>query len=164
MDLTDDDVLEIMKIFEQSKFSYLHLEHGGRHITLSKPGYRPAGAAALPTAAAPAPPNVPPPLAAKAASAGPAVPASEEPSDPALVPVTAPMMGVFYAAPSPSEPPFVQLGQHVSAEATLGLIEVMKVFASLKSDAPGVVERILVGNGQSVEVGQALFLIRPDTG
>ncbi len=49
MDLTDDDVLEILKLFEQSKFDFLHLEHGDRKITISKPGYGPpAGSAAAP--------------------------------------------------------------------------------------------------------------------
>ena len=72
------------------------------------------------------------------------------------------MMGKFYAAPSPSDPPFVEIGQRVAAGATLGLIEVMKVFASVKTEIAGVVERILVANGQSVEYGQALFFIRPE--
>ena len=79
-----------------------------------------------------------------------------------LLAVTAPMVGKFYAAPSPSEPPFVMPGTKVAAGATVGLIEVMKVFASIKTETAGVIERILVSNGQFVEFGQTLFWIRPD--
>jgi acetyl-CoA carboxylase biotin carboxyl carrier protein len=158
MDLTEDDVLEILKLFEHSKFDYLHLEQGGRKITVSKGGYVPArtDAEPAPTDAAPGRP-VPPP----------SVPQQQPKPEIAvvgegLVAMTAPMMGKFYAAPSPSDPPFVEIGQWVAAGATLGLIEVMKVFASVKTEIAGVVERILVANGQSVEYGQALFFIRPD--
>jgi acetyl-CoA carboxylase biotin carboxyl carrier protein len=72
------------------------------------------------------------------------------------------MVGKFYAAPSPSDPPYVQEGARVEAGATVGLIEVMKVFTSIKTETAGVVERILVGNGEFVEYGQALLLIRSD--
>jgi biotin carboxyl carrier protein len=53
-------------------------------------------------------------------------------------------------------------GTKVAAGATVGLIEVMKVFASIKTETAGVIERILVSNGQFVEFGQTLFWIRPD--
>ncbi len=77
------------------------------------------------------------------------------------MPVTAPMVGKFYSAPSPQDPPYVQEGTKVEAGATVGLIEVMKVFTSIKTASAGVIERILVKNGEFVEFGQTLFLIRP---
>ena len=167
MELTEDDVLEILKLFEQSKFDFLQLEQGERKITVSKGGYRsarldssPAAAPArlLPVAgAAPAAGAVP-----TAGAAPQALPAERAPPDPGLLPVTAPMVGKFYAAPSPSDPPFVIPGSKVAAGATVGLIEVMKVFASIKTETAGVIERILVSNGQFVEFGQTLFWIRPD--
>jgi acetyl-CoA carboxylase biotin carboxyl carrier protein len=161
MELTDDDVLEILKLFEQSKFDFLQLEQGERKITVSKSGYRGGQAAPLAApvaaparaAAADGPPAAPEPQAPPAASAAP---------EPGLLPVTAPMVGKFYAAPSPSDPPFVTPGTHVAAGATVGLIEVMKVFASIKTETAGTIERILVSNGQFVEFGQTLFWIRPD--
>ena len=151
MELTDDDVLEILKLFEQSKFEFLQLEQGERKITVSKSGYQ--GGQAAPLAAPVAAPAAPEPQAPPAAGAAP---------EPGLLPVTAPMVGKFYAAPSPSDPPFVTPGTHVAAGATVGLIEVMKVFASIKTETAGVIERILVSNGQFVEFGQTLFWIRPD--
>jgi acetyl-CoA carboxylase biotin carboxyl carrier protein len=160
MELTDDDVLEILKLFEQSKFDFLHLEHGDRKITISKPGYvPPAGAVTSSTAPghAPAPPSTPKTVPdTKAAGSEP------EAIDEGLVAVPAPIVGKFYSAPSPNDPPFVAIGDRVTVDATLGLIEVMKVFTSIKSTVTGVVERILVSNGTAVEYGQALFLIRPD--
>jgi acetyl-CoA carboxylase biotin carboxyl carrier protein len=162
MELTEDDVLEIIKLFEQSKFDFLQLEQGERKITISKGGYVSARADAAPARAlgtpAPAAPAVP------AASPTPerAAPEREAP-EPGWLPVAAPMVGKFYAAPSPSEPPFVVPGAKVAAGATVGLIEVMKVFASIKTETAGVIERILVSNGQFVEFGQTLFWIRPDS-
>src|ERR1700742_1208948 len=102
MELTEDDVLEILKLFEQSKFDYLQLQEGERKITVSKGGYVPSGAP--PALASPAP---------VAASAPRPVATSSPPkaevltADPGLVPVTAPMVGKFYAAPSPSDPAYV---------------------------------------------------------
>ena len=159
MELTEDDVLEILKLFEQSKFDFLQLEQGERKITLSKGGYVPARIDTA-SVAAPARPSpgaeVPPAAAAQTAPAASAAP------DPGLLPVTAPMVGKFYSAPSPSDPPFVTQGSKVAAGATVGLIEVMKVFASIKTETAGTIERILVSNGQFVEFGQTLFWIRPD--
>jgi acetyl-CoA carboxylase biotin carboxyl carrier protein len=164
MELTEDDVLEILKLFEQSKFDFLQLEQGERKITVSKGGY----VSARTDAALAAAPSRPLPAAGGAApAAAPAVPAESaalerQAPEPGLLPVTAPMVGKFYAAPSPSDPPFVVPGTKVAAGATVGLIEVMKVFASIKTETAGVIERILVSNGQFVEFGQTLFWIRPD--
>ena len=148
MDLTEDDVFEILKLFEQSKFNYLHIEQGELKLTVSKDGHVPL-TADVPSAPAKALP------AAQARVA--AVPVDE-----GLITVTAPMVGTFYAAPSPSDPPYVEAGGRVAADATLGLIEVMKVFTAVKTEIAGTVEKILVSNAQTVEFGQPLFLIRPD--
>jgi acetyl-CoA carboxylase biotin carboxyl carrier protein len=158
MELTEEDVIEILKLFENSKFDFLQLEQGERKITVSKGGYVPAGAAA---ATAPAAPAAPRPQAAAAPQ--PAAKAEPAPIPDGLVPVTAPMVGKFYAAASPSDPPYVEVGTRVAVGATVGLIEVMKVFASIKTETAGVIERILVTNGEFVEFGQPLFLLRPDT-
>jgi acetyl-CoA carboxylase biotin carboxyl carrier protein len=161
MELTDDDVLEILKLFEQSKFDFLQLEQGERRITVSKGGYTPAGmggagaaisSAASSAAASPSPMPIPQPAAKPAASSIPE----------GLVAVTAPMVGKFYSAAAPSDPPYVEVGSKVAAGATVGLIEVMKVFASVKTETAGVVERILVSSGEFVEFGQPLFLLRPN--
>jgi acetyl-CoA carboxylase biotin carboxyl carrier protein len=156
MELTEDDVIEILKLFEQSKFDFLQLQHGERKITVSKGGYVPVSAGG---ATAPAPVMAP---ASHTPAPSPAVKPVAAPIDHGLVPVTAPMVGKFYAAASPSDPSYVEVGTKVAAGATVGLIEVMKVFASIKTETAGVIERILVSNGEFVEFGQPLFLLRPD--
>jgi acetyl-CoA carboxylase biotin carboxyl carrier protein len=173
MELTEDDVLEILKLFEQSKFDFLQLEQGERKITVSKGGYVPTTAggtrAATPSSssvasASAAATNVAAPSSTLAAAPVPQAEAKPVPSSiPAgLVAVTAPMVGKFYSAPAPSDPPYVEVGSKVVAGATVGLIEVMKVFASIKTETAGVIERILVSSGEFVEFGQPLFLLRPN--
>lgn len=73
---------------------------------------------------------------------------------------TAPMVGVFYAASNPGESPFVQVGQTVSAGETLGIIEAMKIMNPIEATQSGVVEEILVKNGEVIEFGQPLFRYR----
>jgi acetyl-CoA carboxylase biotin carboxyl carrier protein len=162
MELSDDDVLEILKLFEQSKFDFLQLEHGERKITVSKGGYVASASNAAVHALPRASPASAPGTQAVAASTSAAAAAQVLSVDNGLVPVTAPMVGKFYAAAAPSDPPYVQQGDKVAVGATVGLIEVMKVFASIKTEVAGTLEKILVTNGQFVEFGQALFLIRPE--
>ena len=167
MELTEDDVLEIIKLFEQSKFDFLQLEQGERKITVSKGGYVSARADAAPARPSPAAGGVGLRRCTAALRPRARRPQREAPEREApeagLLPVAAPMVGKFYAAPSPSDPPFVVPGAKVAAGATVGLIEVMKVFASIKTETAGVIERILVSNGQFVEFGQTLFWLRPDS-
>ena len=73
---------------------------------------------------------------------------------------TSPMVGVFYAAPSPGEAPFVKVGQTVSAGETLGIIEAMKIMNPIEATQSGVVEEILVKNGDVIQFGQPLFRYR----
>src|SRR5689334_9286387 len=149
MDLTEDDVLEILKLFEQSKFDFLQLEQGERKITVSKGGYVPGtsgGRAAGPSDASPAAPP-----AAPTSAPVPQSPAKPSGIPDGLVAVTAPVVGRFYSAAAPSDPPYVEVGSKIAVGATVGLIEVMKVFTSIKSEIAGVIERILVSNGEFVE-------------
>ena len=73
---------------------------------------------------------------------------------------TAPMVGVFYIAPSPGEAPFVKVGQTVSAGESLGIIEAMKIMNPIEATQSGVIEEILVKNGDVVQFGQPLFRYR----
>ena len=74
---------------------------------------------------------------------------------------TAPMVGVFYAAPNPGEAPFVKIGQTISAGETLGIIEAMKIMNPIEATQSGVIEEILVKNGDIIQFGQPLFRFRP---
>jgi acetyl-CoA carboxylase biotin carboxyl carrier protein len=166
MELSEDDVLHILKLIDESKFDYFQLEVGELKITVSKgepipqvssprPGAVAAPAAApaeapkpSPAAAAPAQQSVTPKTESKAAAEG-------------LLPITAPLLGTFYVAPEPGAPPFVQVGATITEDATVGLIEVMKVFNSVRAGVKGTVVEVVAQNGQFVEFGQTLFLVKP---
>ena len=75
--------------------------------------------------------------------------------------IHSPMVGTFYAAPDPDSPPFVQVGSNVGPSTVVCVLEAMKVFSEIKAETSGTVERILVRDGEAVEYGQPLFLIRP---
>ncbi|HNQ49171.1 MAG TPA: acetyl-CoA carboxylase biotin carboxyl carrier protein [Hydrogenophilus thermoluteolus] len=84
------------------------------------------------------------------------------PADSGLPPghvVKSPMVGTFYRAPSPTAPPFVEVGSHVTVGDRLCIIEAMKLMNEIEADVAGVVKAILVENGQPVEYGQPLFVI-----
>ena len=75
--------------------------------------------------------------------------------------VTSPMIGTFYASPSPGEPPFVQEGDEVEVGQVIGIIEAMKIMNEITSEHDGVISKILVKNAQAVEYGQPLVHITP---
>jgi acetyl-CoA carboxylase biotin carboxyl carrier protein len=78
-----------------------------------------------------------------------------------VVAIRAPMLGIFYRASAPGERPFIEEGQQVRADDTVCLIEVMKLFNSLRAGVDGKVVRILAGNGDLVEFDQPLIFIAP---
>ncbi len=169
--LTEDEVLQILDLVEKSNFDYLDLEIGDLKLTVSKSGVPAVPATVSVTQAAPAPaaapaveaPAAPAPAASEPAPAAESAPASQPVTvKEGTVPIPAPMVGTFYATPEPGAPPFVKLGDHVDAETTVGLVEVMKVFNAVSSGAAGTIDEVCVESGQFVEHGQTLFLVRPD--
>jgi acetyl-CoA carboxylase biotin carboxyl carrier protein len=162
MDLTEDEVLEILKLIEESNFDFLNVEVGDLKLTVSKGGFVPdmSGETPIPAVTVPvevrpdAPPEPSPPAKP---------PAGEDLAGrEGLVPVTAPMVGTFYAAPDPESPAFVEKGARVDGDTTMGLIEVMKVFTAIRAGISGVIAEVLVSNAEFVEYGQDLFLIEPE--
>lgn len=79
------------------------------------------------------------------------------PTVPVGLTINSPLAGVFYRAPRPNSPPFVEAGQQVSSGQTLCIVEAMKLMNEITAEAPLKVLRVLVENGQVVEAGQALF-------
>ena len=151
MELTDEDVREILDLIDRSTFDYFEIEYRGLRLTVSK----------TPVAAAPVQSST----RAPAPEAGPA-PALRKTRDipDGLAAIPAPMVGTFYPAPEPGAPPFVSAGDRVEPDTTVGLIEVMKVFTAVTAGMAGIVEEALAGNAQGVEYGEPLFLVRPDGG
>jgi acetyl-CoA carboxylase biotin carboxyl carrier protein len=87
----------------------------------------------------------------------------EAPSTPAVPEghiVTSPMVGTMYRAPAPDQPPFVEIGKTVQVGDTLCIVEAMKMLNQIEADKAGTITAILVENGQPVEFGQPLFVIK----
>lgn len=127
------------------------------------PGRAPVAAPAAPVAAAPAPvAAAPAPVAAAPAPVASAAPVPTAPaaSDPSIKLVTSPMVGTFYATPSPENPPFVTVGSPIKADSVVCIIEAMKVMNEIQSEISGTVVECLVANGTSVEFGQPLFRVK----
>ncbi len=89
-----------------------------------------------------------------------AIPAPSR-SDSGQLVITSPMIGTFYASPSPGEPPFVHEGDEVEVGQVIGIIEAMKIMNEITSEHEGVISKILVSNAQAVEYGQPLVHISP---
>ncbi len=130
--------------FEASGLDELEVEVGELVVRLARP--RAVAVAAPASAAAPAP-------------AGTTTPYGEP--APGMRFVTAPLTGVWYAAPSPGARPYVQEGDEIGAGAVVGLIEAMKLFNEIKSDVGGRVTRVLVERGTLVKRQQPLVEIDP---
>ncbi|MEM7082256.1 MAG: acetyl-CoA carboxylase biotin carboxyl carrier protein [Pseudomonadota bacterium] len=156
------DIRKVKKLIEMLEASGIHeieITEGEESVRLSR---QPAVTAPVryETITAPAPVAAPPPPAAAAA---PVANTTEEAAKSSEVPsghiVKSPMVGTFYAAPTPNAKPFAPVGASVSNGQTLCIIEAMKMMNQIESDAAGVVKEILVANGEPVEFGQPLFVI-----
>lgn len=157
MELSEDDVLHILKLIDESKFDYFQLEVGDLKITVSKGEPIPIAGATQPAAVIPAP--VAAPVTASKPAAATAGKTAAVPEG--MLAITAPLLGTFYVAPEPGAPPFVKVGQQVTEDTTCGLIEVMKVFNSVRAGVQGTIVEVVAQNGQFVEFGQVLFIVKP---
>jgi acetyl-CoA carboxylase biotin carboxyl carrier protein len=169
MELSEDDVLHILKLIDESKFDYFQLEVGDLKITVSKGEPIPLNASPQQVATAPTTPPAavsakpaaaPTPAATPTAQTAPASVEARAAAE-GLLTVTAPLLGTFYVAPEPGAPPFTHVGANVTEDTTVGLIEVMKVFNSVRAGAKGTIVEAVAQNGQFVEYGQTLFLVKP---
>lgn len=152
--LTRADIDDILKLIDASDFQELKLEMGDLKLELRKAG-APARIPRAPVPAPePAPPAPPAPVSAKAVAAK--VVASGGGSE-----VPAPLLGTFWRAPRPGADPFVQVGDSVTADTVIGIIEVMKLMNSVTAGMAGTVTEILAENGALVEHGETLLRIRP---
>lgn len=146
---------KLIDLFEESNIGELEITEGEERVRIARNG--PAGQAMM---YAPAPAGMAmAPVAATAAPAAAADPADNTPATPEGHIVRSPMVGTFYAAPSPDAKAFVQVGQTVELGETLCIIEAMKLLNEIECDQAGVIKAILVENGQPVEYGEPLFVI-----
>ena len=140
-------VRELLALMSEHELAELEFEQGDTVVRLRK------SPAVPPVLAVPAPAM---PVMAPAAAPAPAVKEEKLPT------INSPMVGTFYLASSPETPPYVKVGDHVTEETVVCMIEAMKVFNEIRAEMRGTVERILVKNAQAVEFGQPLIVVRPE--
>ena len=173
MELTHSEVRKILELIDQAEHvEEFELSVGDVHVHIRRRGAE--GTVAAVSSSAPGLQGAQPiqlPPAAVTSERGAVAPAPTRPNVPVaavteipagMIAVRAPLLGTFYRAPSPSEPPFVEIGQRVNVGDTLCVIEVMKLFKSVTSDVAGVVRQIAVENAGVVEFEQILFVIEPN--
>lgn len=102
------------------------------------------------------------PVAAQDSVAGGQPGASQPQHDENLVEIKSPIVGTFYAKPSPDSEPFVEIDSSVGPQTVVCIIEAMKVMNEIKAETNGTIVDVLVTDGQAVEYGQVLFKVRPD--
>jgi acetyl-CoA carboxylase biotin carboxyl carrier protein len=171
--ISQQDLESLLELFDRSNWREMRVQGLGVELFVSKdPNARLTDAGAVPRAAPPTAetaPDAPATPTARAAAAA----AADFPGTAGTlhitasaraqwVPVRAPCLGTFYSAPKPGSPPFVAVGQHVTADTEVCIVEVMKLFTTVRAGVAGVVRDVLVKDSDFVEFDQPLILIEPD--
>lgn len=160
------EIREIIKLVDSSSIDEFVFESDGAKVKLKKNGV-------VVTEAAPVKKEVvAAPVVQQAAPAAPvAAPAKVEEAPAAAAPVaddaslhkiTSPMVGTFYQAPNPESPAYVKVGDKVTGETIVCIVEAMKLFNEIEAEVTGEIVEVLVKDGQLVEFGQPLFLVKAD--
>ncbi len=150
-----DDVFDIERIrniielMEQHELSEVDLQQGDEKIKLSRGASAPIYAA---------PPASPPP----AVSSPPAAAAPAESDTAGTITINAPMVGTFYARANPESEPFVKVGDSVSEDTVVCIVEAMKVFNEIPAECRGKIVEILAEDQQPVDFGKPMFRVQPN--
>ena len=146
-------VKKLIELLEESGIDELEIHEGEESVRISRHSKTPAQ-----QYYAPAPMQAP---AAAPVAVAPVATVTEAPAAPKLngFVVKSPMVGTFYRTPSPTSPSFVEVGQSVKVGDTICIVEAMKMMNHITAEKAGVIESILVENGQPVEFDQPLFTI-----
>jgi acetyl-CoA carboxylase, biotin carboxyl carrier protein len=147
VELTFQQLQELILTLQQTSITSFHLKSEAFELSLEQAKV-PVATGFVPTVAPVVTPGDRPPPDPKETKKG--------------VEVTSMMVGTFYAAPAPGEPPFVRVGDRVRAGQTLGIVEAMKTMNEVEAPANGEIIEILVENGQPIEFGQVLMRLQPE--
>lgn len=146
-----DEIKAIAEIVAANDLAELKLEREGFSLEIKRGGNTVVAAAPV-SVIAPAPAAAPAP----APAAAPAAPAADNAK---RITIDSPLVGTLYRAPSPEAAPFVKVGDKVTPDTVVCIVEAMKVMNEIKAEKSGVIRDILVENGSAVEFGQPLFVI-----
>jgi acetyl-CoA carboxylase biotin carboxyl carrier protein len=164
MTLKMHEIRELIRLIDESSIDEFELEKDGEKVAIKK-----AKAEVITsqvTASAPFVPQVAPQAAvattpvAEVTTPATSTPA-EESTDSNLHKIVSPMVGTFYRASSPDTDPYVKEGDTINSNSVVCIVEAMKLMNELEAEVSGTIEKVLVENGQLVEYGQALFLVKP---
>lgn len=146
-------VKKLIELLEASDIAEIEIKEGEESVRISR------GSSSVPAPIAyQAPPAIAAAAAAPAAAPAPAAEPSAAPDNSGNA-IKSPMVGTFYRSPSPSSPVFVEVGKHVKAGDVVCIVEAMKMMNQIEADHAGVVEAILVEDGEPVEFDQPLITI-----
>ncbi|MEN8662349.1 MAG: acetyl-CoA carboxylase biotin carboxyl carrier protein [Lentimonas sp.] len=146
-------IKQVIDLMKRSELSEFELEEEGFKLRLSRKNgdVAPQIIQAAPTAAAPVAAAAPAP-----AAAAPAAPVDEV----GISVVKSPMVGTFYSAGSPESPAFAKVGDKITADSIVCIIEAMKVMNEIQAELGGTITEVLIENGEAVEYGQPLFKVK----
>jgi acetyl-CoA carboxylase biotin carboxyl carrier protein len=171
MEMSPETIRALLDAFERSDWREMVVEVGEDRLHVSRDPLPDAATAPAPAPAQPAPTAPAPASDGVAAAPAPAPAGAPAPAAPAtataVVPengtkVDSPSVGLFWRAPAPGAPPFVEIGGRVGAGETVAIVEVMKLMNHVASPVDGVVTAILVENGAAVEFGQPIVVVDPE--
>lgn len=153
--MTIEEIRELIQTVVTTGVAELEVQRGENRVWIKRTGG--AVTQEITVAAPPVSPAAPAPAPAAAPAA--AAPVAEEEN---LTPVKSPIVGTFYEASSPGAEPFVKVGDAIRPGKVLCIIESMKLMNEIEAEISGVIVKRLVENGQPVEFGETLFLVRPN--
>jgi acetyl-CoA carboxylase biotin carboxyl carrier protein len=158
--MNQKELKELIEFLIEKDIAEFELERGDVKVKVKRGAL--ASTAVFPEVrfAATAPPPPAPAMASQPKVAAPVVAASPEPEETLHI-VKSPIVGTFYEAPSPGAPPFVKVGDMLEVGQVLCIVEAMKLMNEIECDAAGELVKKLVTNGQPIEYGQDLFVLRP---
>jgi acetyl-CoA carboxylase biotin carboxyl carrier protein len=150
-------VKKLIELLEESGIDELEIREGEESVRISRHSKQPTYAQPM-YAQAPAPAPAPAPVAAAPVAAAAVEAVASAPKTNGQI-ARSPMVGTFYRTPGPASPAFVEIGQSVKKGDILCIVEAMKMMNHIEAETSGVIESILVENGQPVEYDQPLFTI-----
>ncbi|MDX1918074.1 MAG: acetyl-CoA carboxylase biotin carboxyl carrier protein [Candidatus Caenarcaniphilales bacterium] len=156
MGLSYEQILDLMQKLAESPLSEISISQKDFSLTLKKQNENPL--VYMSDLRPPLAPSIVPQISSEASTAQAFAPPASPKAN--LIEITSPMVGTFYAAPSPDAPAFVSIGDSVKPGDTLCIIEAMKIMNELPSEVNGMIEEICVQNAQTVEFGQVLFRVK----
>ena len=148
---------ELVRLMVANDLSEIDLRDNDEQVTLRRQGPHQAPLITTTTSPGTAIPSAP-----ISAAAPPPADAAGDAAEQGLIRIESPMVGTFYSAANPDSEPFVAVGASVGPETVVCLVEAMKIFNEIKAECAGTIEKVLVSNSESIEFGQALFLVRPN--